>query len=143
MPLCGSNFHYRVKFLLDNNLSPHLARALNELCKRETPAVEVFALRALFPADTKDVDWLGKLDSDWNVVSADNFRQSDAEREVIRKAGLNVFVLQRTWARQRYWQQAAQLVSWWPRVLAQAGTVTKSAYRVPWKAAGKFEQIRV
>nr|WP_255429307.1 hypothetical protein [Ramlibacter albus] len=117
------------------------------MSKREAnPSVEVFALRERFEQDAKDHDWLGALKATGessSVLSADNFRKSDAERELMRTSGLNVFVLQKSWASQSYWAQAAQLVHWWPRIISQAAAVQRSAYRVPWRTSGKFEQIRL
>jgi hypothetical protein len=35
------------------------------------------------------------------------------------------------------------MVAWWPRIIEQASLATRSAFRVPWKLSGKFEQIKV
>lgn len=135
-----------MKFLFDNNLSPHLAHAVRALSQHEGPRVgEVVALRDKFRANTPDEEWLTQLGTEtgWNIISADNFRKTDVERELIRTAGFNVFVLQKSWSTHPFWPKSAQLVAWWPKILDQSERVSRSAVRVPWRLSGKFEQIRV
>ena len=135
-----------MKFLIDNNLPPALARALEALSRHsELPVDCVVALRDRFSANATDVAWMSELASEggWNVVSGDNFRKSSAERELLRRAGFNVFVLQKAWSSQQYWQKSAQLVLWWPKIVDYARQSQKAAVRVPWRHAGKFEQIRL
>jgi hypothetical protein len=135
-----------LKFLVDNNLPPSLARALNELSSGSEIHVEkVIPLRERFPPNTADVVWLTELAAEggWNIVSGDNFRKSTTERELMRRAGFNVFVLQKSWSSQQYWQKAAQLVLWWPRIIDYASKSQRAAARVPWKPSGKFEQIQL
>ncbi|HOB00081.1 MAG TPA: hypothetical protein PLJ16_02045 [Casimicrobium huifangae] len=135
-----------MKFLVDNNLPPALARALDALSRdSDLPVDCVVALRDRFAPNTIDVEWMSELAAEggWNVVSTDNFRKSNAERELLRREGFNVFVLQRAWSSQRYWQKSAQLVMWWPKIVDYARNSQKAAVRVPWRHTGKFEQIRL
>lgn len=135
-----------MKFLFDNNLSPQLARAISELSKKEVGRVDcVIPLRDRFAQNAPDTVWMEELakEGGWSIVSGDYFRKSSAERELARQAGFVVFVLDKSWASHPYWTKAAQLVLWWPRILDQTEQVAKAAYRVPWRASGKFEQIRV
>jgi PIN like domain len=135
-----------LKFLVDNNLPPALARALNELSAGADVHVEkVVALREKFPANTADEKWMSVLaeDGGWNIVSGDNFRKTSVERELLRRAGFNVFVLQKSWSSQQYWQKSAQLVLWWPRIIDYASKSERAAVRVPWRVSGKFEQIQL
>lgn len=71
-----------------------MAHAIHELSSIKGD-VEVFALKDKFPPDIKDIDWITTLSSekDWAVVSQDRFRKGDAEKEVLRKSGLTVFIL--------------------------------------------------
>ena len=135
-----------MKFLFDNNLSPHLARGIGELSRTDGDRVKTVApLRDKFPPDTPDIQWLTQLDREggWCTVSGDNFRKGDAERELVRRAGFTVFVLHKRWSNHPYWNKAAQLVLWWPHIVEQSERVTRSALRVPWRTSGKFEQIRL
>jgi predicted nuclease of predicted toxin-antitoxin system len=133
-----------LKFLLDNNLPPALARALSELTKSREPGVaEVVALRDKFAANTKDEVWITALvhEGGWNIVSGDNLKKTLVERQLVRQAGVNVFVLQKAWSSQQYWQKSAQLVLWWPKIIDYASKSQKIAVRIPWRVNGKFEQI--
>lgn len=134
-----------MKFLLDNNLPPALARALNELSKVEGHSV--VHLSEKFPRDTADIDWITalKAEGDWVIVSQDQFRKSDLEKEAFRQAGLTVFCLAKHWSKARYWEKAHQIVRWWPAIMAQAEhLVGGAALRVQWKYSppGRFEQIK-
>ncbi len=135
-----------MKFLFDNNLPPSLARGLAQLSAREPDVAEVVALRDKFPANAPDEEWLPVLAAEggWCVVSIDRFKKSAAERELVRRHGLTVFVLDPQWSKP-YWVQAAQLVLWWPKILEVARLTTKTALRVPWRHTNKstFEQIRL
>ena len=135
-----------MKFLFDNNLPPSLARGIGELSKSDPVVEKVIPLREKFSASTPDVEWLGALveEGGWTVVSIDRFKKSTAEREMLRRQGLTVFVLDRQWSKP-YWSQAAQLVLWWPKIIEVAKLTSKTALRVPWRYTSKstFEQIRV
>lgn len=135
-----------MKFLFDNNLPPALARGIGELSKNEPDVECVVPLRDRFPQAAPDALWLPELahDGGWVVLSIDRFNKSAAERELLRRHGLTVFVLDRQWSRP-YWEQAAQLVRWWPKIVDVARLTSKSAMRVPWKFTNKstFEGIRV
>ena len=137
-----------MKFLLDHNLPPVWSRGLNELSAKQFDqgaCTEVLALREKFHHSTPDTEWLKHLGDEggWAVLSADFFRsRGNAERELIRRHGLNVFVLNKSWHGHQFWPRTAQLLHWWPRIVSQANTVSSAAMEVPWRATGKFMQIK-
>ena len=118
---------------------------MRELSKQEQDLAEVIHLRDRFPGNTEDVEWASKLaeDGPWCVLSSDAFRKNrDAEREALRRGGHTVFVLESQWTRNhKYWAQAAQLVAWWPRILAQSREVSGGVFAVPWRATSKFRSM--
>lgn len=134
-----------MKFLFDNNLPPALARGMHELSQKEPDVECVVALRDKFRTAAPDPEWMAALVSEggWVVLSIDRFTKSAAEREMLRKQGLTVFVLDRQWSKP-YWEQASQLVRWWPNMVKMARLSSKVAMRVPWKFTNKstFEGIR-
>ncbi|MFN0303641.1 MAG: hypothetical protein ACKVQU_25175 [Burkholderiales bacterium] len=138
-----------MKFLFDNNLSPHLARGIAGLSGIDGARIEsVVHLREKFPANAKDIEWIGLLSHEegWVVISCDHFSKSDEEREVLRQAGLIIFVLDSQWTHHRYWDQAHNLVRWWPAIVDQADSMTGgAAFRVHWRFTNtkRFEQIRL
>jgi PIN like domain len=135
-----------LKFLIDNNLPPQLARALHELSKPY--GHEVVPLKEKFPPSTADSVWIGDLKSEgnWVIISQDNFRKGDLEKAAIRSCGLPIFCLSKQWVSQQYWAKAHNLVRWWPAITEQANLISGgAAFRVPWKygAKPKFEQIKI
>jgi len=90
-----------LKFLFDNNLPPSLARGIGELSQFDPVVEQVIPLKDKFAANAPDVEWLGALTEEggWIVVSIDRFKKSTAEREMMRRQGLTVFVLDRQWSK--------------------------------------------
>jgi len=135
-----------LRFLLDNNLPPALARALHELIYHSSnEAHSVVALKDKFPANTCDEEWIQALadEGDWVVISHDKFNKG-LEREVLRRAGLKVFMLNKSWGPHKFWDKAHQLVRWWPAIVAQAERLEgAAAFEVPWRFSGKgkFRQM--
>lgn len=135
-----------MKFLFDNNLPPSLARGVAALSTVDPDIDQVIALRDKYPESTPDPTWLSDLarEGGWIVISGDQFKKSRAERELLRQRGLTVFVLDPQWADHLYWDKAARLVLWWPKIVNVAKLTSKTAMRVPWRFTSKstFEQIR-
>jgi PIN like domain len=137
-----------LKFLFDHNLPPSWARGLDALSLKQFEAGtvnEVVALKDKFPHNTIDAVWLKALstEGDWTVISGDFFRKSKAEKELVRSSGLNVFVLPKVWHSQPHWVRTARLIEWWPKIVAQANSVDKACFELPWRVSGKFTQIRL
>jgi len=134
-----------VKFFIDNNLPPALAHALRELSEPEDH--EVLHLKDRFAADTVDIDWFNTLSEEkgWVVVTHDNLNKG-LEREALRRAGLLVFFLDKSWKDHKFWEKAHNLVKWWPRIIEQAGGIEGgAAFQVKWNFSGKgrFEQVKL
>jgi hypothetical protein len=113
-----------------------------ELNSRER---QVVALRDRFPAATPDTDWIAALsqEGDWTVVTHDRLNKG-AEREVLKRAAIKVFLLDKSWKHQAFWAKAENLVRWWPSIVEQAERIRGgAAFRVRWKFSGKgqFDQI--
>ena len=136
-----------MKFFLDNNVPPNWAECLSacSISQFASSAVEeVVHLKTRFRANTPDIDWIESLaeERNWTIISGDAFRKRNgAERKVLQKSGLSVFVLQSSWANYPYWEKTAQLFRWWPRIVDQANAVDRIAMEVPWKVTGKFKQL--
>ena len=134
-----------MKFLVDNNLPPALAHALRELSKPENH--EVVHLKDRFRANTSDIDWINDLSQEgaWIVITHDSLNKG-LEREALRRAGLLVFFLDKSWRDHRFWEKAHNLVKWWPRIIEQAsGIQGGAAFKVKWNFSGKgmFEQVKL
>lgn len=135
-----------MKLVLDNNLPPALAAALNQLSMGQWgDDHQVSHLRDRFPANTPDTEWITALSQEggWTVVTHDRFNKGQ-EREVLKRADIKVFLLDKSWTNQNFWAKAENLVRWWPAIVEQAERIRGgAAFRVRWKFSGKgqFEQI--
>lgn len=137
-----------MRYFFDNNTSPHLARAVGELCKADDSPSTVVHLADKYPGNRsiKDPVWIPELaaEGDWIIISGDRFAKDDAEREAVRRSGLIVFTMSSQWNNHAHWMKAYNLVRWWPAIDEQASRIRGgAAFRVPWKFSGKgqFEQI--
>lgn len=131
-----------MKFLFDANLPPALAGGMRELCTFEDDVDEVVHLFAKFPRNCPDLTWIPALGSDWYIVSQDKFAKSKGgEREALRRAGHTVYVLDPAWCSHPFWIKSAQLVDWWPDLLAHARLTQGGVYRVPWRRSSSKKFI--
>ena len=136
-----------VNYLIDNNLPPALARAINELCKNHYDA-RVYALKDRYPANTRDIDWITDLGSqeNWVIISQDRFAKGEAEKMALRDSGLTVFFLAKQWSTEKYWNKSHNLVRWWPSIMEQAERMKgAAAFKVGWRHGNKakFEQVKI
>ncbi len=134
-----------MRFFVDNNLPAPLAYALHELSKPKDH--RVVHLKDLFAADAPDADWIDGLSREggWIVITHDNLNKG-LEREALRRAGLLVFFLDKSWKDRGFWDKAQNLVRWWPRIVEQAdGIQGGAAFKVKWNFSGKgrFEQVKL
>lgn len=86
-----------MRFFLDNCLAIRHARALNEMVKPEHSFTH---LQDKFKADTKDEDWIRKLEEegDWIIISGDyRIGKNAHERLAWHESMLNVFFLSKGW----------------------------------------------
>lgn len=132
-----------MKFFFDNQLSPHLARAIGALA--DADGDEVAHLRERFSPDTKDVVWIPALahEQGWIVITADlNIVRTRAERPVWKSSGLVGFFLKKGWMSLTPWDQAWRLVKWWPVIVEQARLAAPgSTYAVQVNPTGKLETL--
>jgi len=135
-----------LKVVLDENLPPALARALNALVQPEGHSFEhVSDLGLSGKTDVEIFSELGRRDISVHIT-ADHHGRKPAERQAIAQSGLVVFVLEKSWASQNYWTKAERLVRWCPAILQQADRIAPPAmFGVPFQfsGTGKFKQLRL
>jgi hypothetical protein len=136
-----------LKFLFDNNLPPHLARALNELCTGYYGSKHsIIHLKDKFAQNAADHEWITTLSNEgnWSIISQDTFRKNDLERQAIKHSGLNIFVLSKQWSDHKFWDKSHNLIKWWPHMMDYIDRIQGgAAIRIPWRMSGRFEQIRM
>ncbi|MEM5438379.1 hypothetical protein [Paraburkholderia diazotrophica] len=132
-----------MRFFVDNNFPPPLAKALHALC--EPWCHETWHLKQRFVQNAVDSYRIESLSKEggWAVIAHDKLNKG-LEREALRRAGLVVFFLDKGWSHHAFWDKAHNLVRWWPRIIEQsAGIKGGAAFKVPYNFSGKgqFEQV--
>jgi hypothetical protein len=116
-----------VKVIIDENLPPALAKALDALFAGEH---EVVHLRAKFGPSVSDVEWISQLSAEgrWVVISGDaRITRNRAERAAFRKSKTT--------------KQMQRLLERWDDIEATVGLIAGGAmYELPIK--GKIRQLK-
>jgi len=104
-----------LKFLLDNNLSPYLAKALNDLSKLEE--VEVRHLKELFDPDISDNEWISELSirGGWATLTYD--RRIRIEINAWHESNLIFVFLPSKFANYDFWNQVWRIMKIWPEII--------------------------
>lgn len=105
--------------IFDNNLSPRLARAINELDAENT----VVPLRALFKPDVADVEWMLGLSQsgNWIALTGDyRISRNPHEAAAWNESGLVFFFLRPSWQDLPFWEYVSKLTRRWPSIMALA-----------------------
>jgi hypothetical protein len=109
-----------VRFFLDNNLSPKVARALGHLLAPDHTARH---LKDEFSASTPDVNWMAELakQSGWVIISGDvMISRNPHEVKAWREAGHPIFFLKHGWTNIGLWESASKLFHRFPEILKLA-----------------------
>jgi hypothetical protein len=131
-----------VKVVFDNNLSPALARALQELFKGQH---EIVALRDKFRGAPTDVEWITELsrDGNWIVISGDRrITRNRAEYQAFRNSRLVGFFLSKGLYKSKATKQMERILALWDAVETIASTVQGGAiFELPIKS-GRVQQLK-
>jgi hypothetical protein len=113
-------------YLFDNCISYRFAHMLSAL------GVDVKALRDVFPADIKDVDFIPQLHGrGWILITTDrHMKTRQIEAAALQASGVTALFLGRFYGKLSFWQQARWLVTHWPEITdfaerVSAGTVAE------------------
>jgi hypothetical protein len=111
-----------LNFVLDENLPPAFARALDAL--RHPDADSVRTVRDHVASGTSDSEWIAtiaKVGADHAVLSGDRrMITRKHELQALRDAKLTTFILAKGWSRLKFWDKAWLLVRWWPKIVELA-----------------------
>lgn len=137
-----------MNFFFDHNLPPALARAVDCLLRSVEPEHSACHLIDRFAPITTDLEWIQALSAepDTIIITQDALYRDKLQKAALRASGLVVFALSKSWAPQRFWPKAAQLIRWFPQIIAQANLIRGGAvFSVPWNVSGdgKFEQVKL
>jgi hypothetical protein len=130
-----------VKLLVDHNLSPAIARALQPLYSEH----HFIALRDRFPPDTSDVDWMTALSDEggWAVITKDlriQFRPH--ERLALDRSKIVFFFLAGAWRKFSVPETAARLIRLVPIMATQVAIADRGRFELPINAGSKLRPHR-
>lgn len=124
-----------MKVLIDENLPPALARALNALFADDH---EVKHLREFFGPGVKDSEWIPTLSREgrWVVISGDRrITRNKAEYHAFRNSRLIGFFLSAGLYKAPLVKQAERILALWPGIEKLAATVQGGAmFELPMKS---------
>jgi PIN like domain len=123
-----------VKFFLDNNISPKVARALNHLL---APDHSAHHLKDEYAPSTPDEVWMSDLGkkAGWVIISGDSaISRNPHEVKAWKEAGHPIFFLKPAWMYLGGWEQASKLFHRFPEILKLAAKAKPGdAFLVPVK----------
>lgn len=130
-----------MKLLVDHNLPPRLAQALNTIFE---PEHEIVALGKKFGRhNLKDEEWIPALGKEggWAVLSADmNIAKKRPSRELFVRAGLVGFFFSPALQKWPLARQAARILILWPQMSSHLSTTANGVFEVP-ASGNKFRSI--
>lgn len=131
-----------MKVILDENLSPAIARALDELFR---PKHSIVHQRTRFGPAVTDVEWIKKLsvEGNWVVISGDRrITKNRAEYHAFRDSSLVGFFLSKGLYKAPVAKQAERLLALWPVIEQQATIVQGGAmFELPMTST-KIKQLK-
>ena len=128
--------------MVDNDLPPRLARALNLIFEEDGD--EIIALREKFKrSDLKDAEWITELakEGGWAILSADRrIAKQRPSRELFIGAGLVGFFFPPSLQKEPLYKQASRIIALWPAIRDQMRLNANGCFEIP--ASGqRFRQI--
>ena len=124
-----------MKFLVDENLAPALARALQALFRDEH---EIVHLRDRFGPGVKDVEWIAALSREgrWIVISGDRrITRVKAEYTAFRASRLIGFFMSPALKKARSIKQMERILVLWDAITVVASNVGGGAmFELPMKS---------
>jgi hypothetical protein len=130
-----------LKLLLDHNLSPKLARALQALFDDH----HVVPLRAEFRANAPDLEWITALHDEggWAVLTRDlRLRTRPHERAAMDRAAIVFFFLGGAWKKMSVEETAARMIRLFPKMAAQTELAERGRFELPINAGSKLRPHR-
>jgi hypothetical protein len=128
-----------LKLIVDNNLSPSLARSFQTLFDEH----QFLSLRDKFPANTKDVDWIGNLDAEggWAVLTAERrLKTRPHERLALDRSKIVFFFLTGSWLKCSVPEMAWRLIRVVPLMAKQTELTESGLFDLPANASSKLRQ---
>jgi len=125
-----------LKVLIDENLSPAIARALDGFFGAEH---QVEHMRTKFGAGVRDLDWIARLSEEggWIIISGDRrITRNKAERNAFRNSRIIGFFLSSGLYKARVVKQLERILSLWDVIESTSATMAGgSIFELPAKSS--------
>jgi hypothetical protein len=128
-----------LKLLLDHNLPPQLATALQALF----PEHQIIALQDQFPINVSDVEWINELDRQrgWAVVTRDlRITTRPHERAALDRSRIVYFFVK--WRKLTIAETAVRLIRLMPKMAQQVEIAESGRFELPANAGSKLRPYR-
>jgi hypothetical protein len=123
--------------MVDNNLSPSLARSFQPLFDEH----QFVSLRDKFPANTKDVEWIGALNTEggWAALTAERrLKTRPHERLALDRSKIVFFFLTGSWLKWSVPEMAWRLIRLVPLMAKQTELTESGLFDLPVNASSKL-----
>jgi hypothetical protein len=109
-----------MKFYIDENLPPNLARALDLLNNYDNDGTSVHSIKIEFGVGVKDEEWIPVVGKEKSVVITRdyNIHQTRQQKTLYEKHGVGIFFLRSPSKKKpyTYWEFVVELVSRWNEI---------------------------
>ncbi|WP_247232721.1 hypothetical protein [Telluribacter sp. SYSU D00476] len=132
-----------MKFFIDENLPPHLARGLHILEQGTGSSIEILSIPEVFGRGVKDEEWIPQVGQQGGtVITQDvNIFRKRQQRELFEQCGVGLFFLKPPSKRgYTYWEMVQLLVNRWPE-LKQLHRQNQRPYAFEFRHGGKFIKL--
>jgi hypothetical protein len=123
--------------MVDNNLSPSLARSFSPLFDEH----QFVSLRDKFPANTKDVEWISALGAEggWAALTAERkLKTRPHERLALDRSKIVFFFLTGSWLKWSVPEMAWRLIRLVPLMAKQTELTESGLFNLPANATSKL-----
>lgn len=131
-----------MRLLLDNNLSPRLARCLQALFE---PEHEIVHSRDKFSPAALDLEWISALSAEggWAVLTKDlRLRTRPHERAALDRSNIVFFFLAAGWRKSSVEDIAVRLIRLMPKIAAQTALAASGRFELPINPGSKLRPHR-
>ena len=112
-----------MKIYLDENLSKHIAEALNLLSKVQFPTIEVFSTIEIFGRGVTDEDLIPKIGQEGSMLITRDFniKKRHLQYELCKKYNLGIFFLDLPKNQNKHWDIVKLLIYNWENIVQKVG----------------------
>jgi hypothetical protein len=131
-----------LKLLLDHNLSPRIARALQAIF---SDCHHVIPLKDKFHGAISDISYIGALDKEggWSVLTRDlRMKTRPHERAALDRSRVVFFFIEGAWRKFDVAETAARLILLFPKMAQQSDLADRGRFALPINRGSKLRPYR-